>query len=58
MTDHLCRVLGYINGLVQERHNSSALVMELHLSCTNPLIYGLDNLITNHCAVYAFCKTH
>ena len=28
----------YIDGLVQERRNSSALAMELHLSCTNPLI--------------------
>ena len=26
------------NGLVQERHNSSALTMELHLSCTNSSI--------------------
>ena len=25
-----------IDGLVQERHNSSALAMELRLSCTNP----------------------
>ena len=28
----------YINGLVQERRNSSALAMELRLSCTNPSI--------------------
>ena len=28
----------YIDGLVQERHNSSALAMELSLSCINPLI--------------------
>ena len=28
----------YINGLVQERSNSSALAMELCLSCTNPSI--------------------
>ena len=28
----------HIDGLVQKRHNSSALAMELHLSCTNPLI--------------------
>ena len=27
-----------IDGLVQERHNSSALAMELCLSCTNPSI--------------------
>ena len=28
----------HTDGLVQERRNSSALAMELHLSCTNPLI--------------------
>ena len=28
----------HIDGLVQERRNSSALAMELHISCTNPLI--------------------
>ena len=33
---------GYFNGLVQERGNSSALAMELPLSCTNPLINGLS----------------
>ena len=27
-----------IDGLMQERRNSSALAMELRLSCTNPLI--------------------
>ena len=30
--------LHYIDGLVQERRNSSALAMELRLSCTNPSI--------------------
>ena len=29
----------HINGLVQERRNSSALAMDLRLSCTNPSIY-------------------
>ena len=33
----------YIDGLVQGRHNSSALAMELHLSCINPLICGNAN---------------
>ena len=28
----------HIDGLVQERRNSSALAMELRLSCTNPSI--------------------
>ena len=30
--------LPYIDGLVQEKHNSSAYAMELCFSCTNPLI--------------------
>ena len=30
---------GYVDGLVQERRNSSALAMELRLSCSNPLMY-------------------
>ena len=32
-------VLYHIDGLVQERRNSSASAMELRLSCTNPSIY-------------------
>ena len=35
----------YINGLVQERCNSSALAMELRLSSINPLICGLTTQI-------------
>ena len=37
----------YIDGSVQERRNSSALAMELRLSCTNPSIYrwGLSSLV-------------
>ena len=31
--------LRHVDGLVQERRNSSALVMELRLSCTNPSMY-------------------
>ena len=31
----------HIDRLVQQRHNSSALAMELHLSCSNPSICGL-----------------
>ena len=31
-------IMAYIEGLVQERRNSSALAMELRLSCTDPLI--------------------
>ena len=33
----------HIDGLVQERRNSSALAMELRISCTNPPIYHLSN---------------
>ena len=29
----------FIDGLVQERRNSSALAVKLRLSCTNPSIY-------------------
>ena len=29
-----------VDGLAQERRNSSALAMELHLSCINPSIYS------------------
>ena len=32
----------HIDGLVQERRNSSALAMELHLSCTDPWSHGPD----------------
>ena len=35
----------YIDGLVQERRNSSALAIELCLSCTYPLIYSAENQI-------------
>ena len=30
----------YVDVLVQERHNSSALAMELRLSCTNQSMYS------------------
>ena len=39
----------YINGLVQERRNSSAKALELRLSCTNPLVCvtpGQDELLS------------
>ena len=35
----------YIDGLVQERRNSSALAMELCLSSTNPWIYSKDFIL-------------
>ena len=36
----------YIDGLVQERRNSSVSAMELHLSCTNPSIYTALKWVT------------
>ena len=43
-----CVWCAHIDGLVQERCNSNALAMELHLSCTNPSIYkaGHNNFPT------------
>ena len=35
----------YIDCLVQDRRNSSALAMEFRLSCTNPLICGAISLV-------------
>ena len=32
----------YIDGLVQEKRNSSALAMELRLSCTNPSMWMMS----------------
>ena len=32
------------HGLMQERHNSIANTLELHLSCTYPSIYSIDGL--------------
>ena len=50
---HLCYFL-HIHGLVQERRNSSALVMEFRLYCTNPLIWffpcGQGNI--PHCLMF------
>ena len=37
----LCFTWQYIDGLVQERCNSSALALELHLSCTNPSSHSM-----------------
>ena len=41
----------YMDGFVQERHDSSALAMELHLSCTNPPVHKTGICITqkNQC---------
>ena len=36
---YTCNWVNNIDGLVQERRNSIANELELHLSCTSPLIY-------------------
>ena len=38
----------YFDGLVQEIRNSSALAMELSLSCTNPSISAMQSNIMIH----------
>ena len=40
----------YIDGLVQERCNSIADALELHLSCTEPWIQGYGSILLN-CAI-------
>ena len=48
----------YIGGLVQERRNSSALAMELCLSCTNPSILGYSFIrVGHHYIIYKFIYT-
>ena len=49
------RQFPYIDGLVQERHNSIAHALELRLSCTNPSIsppvVGLWSVSVVHCII-------
>ena len=35
--------LGHVDGSMQERCNSIANALELHLSCTNPSVWGLND---------------
>ena len=42
------KCLSYIDGLVQERRNSSVLAMELRLSCTNPSICSVECVSKNN----------
>ena len=45
----------YIDGLVQERHNFSALAIELGLSCINPCaIFPGHPMILNSCSVWIY----
>ena len=45
ITNFQTKLKYHFDGLVQERHNSSALAMELCLSCTNPPICQIDTKI-------------
>ena len=57
-----------IDGLVQERRNSSALALELHFSCTNPSIFPIEIQLSriwfqcnSNCAIDIatnFCTRH
>ena len=38
-----CDFCQHIDGLVHERSNSNALALELHLSCSNPSIWGIKS---------------
>ena len=51
-TWHWCTLIAHINGLVQERHNSSALAMGVNLSCTNLSIW--INVSNNTSMVYFY----
>ena len=48
----------YLDGLVQERRNSSALAMELRLSCINPLIWSLMGPSISHWDVGCKLSAH
>ena len=42
----------YIDGLVQERHNTIANALELRLSCTNPSMCQTNKLIVAEWRIY------
>ena len=46
----MCKFMGNISGLVQERRNSIANAMELLLSCTNPSLYACKWWGLSHCS--------
>ena len=45
----------HVDGLMQKRHNSFALAMELHLSCTNPSICSLIHYVFLH--YFSACRS-
>ena len=42
------QIPSHIDGLVQERRNSSASEMVLRLSCTNPSIYSFISIVSGN----------
>ena len=50
-------IFPYIDGLVPERCNSSALAMELHLSCTHPLLCLQMDGINSELLLFLFLKS-
>ena len=55
-SDHI-KLNHNIDGLVQERRNSSVLAMELRLSCTNPSIWCNMEIHTKKNILMAYSKT-
>ena len=58
-----CHCLPHLDGLVQERRNSSALAMELRLSCINPSLscvhqWGVSLHITSYVSITKRFTTH
>ena len=52
-----CKMQTHIDGLVQERRNSSALALELRLSCTNPFIFAFCKINTSwQVLIFPFCS--
>ena len=48
----------HIEGLVQERHNSIASALELHLSCIYPLIYININSVWKTADIIIFSNSY
>ena len=56
----LCLLWFYIDGLVQERRNPSALAMEFRLPCTSPSILSISITRNGHCLAvfYLMLRVH
>ena len=49
------KITSDIDGLVQERRNSIAKALELRLSCTNPSIYGYEQMPLTWHNIHDWC---